>query len=184
MSFEATFRLTGNVQKMTKKFSILGSWYEKIPYFMTNSIIFFIFPCDDYFLRYYSYFILFKFCAWENFGVVTLCLRSLSSTSLSAWYQTLRRRMMQTRWARPKILTCLTKIYPIFKRTVFYIFRKNFGLLLTFRRLKLPNLRKFLNQKNNLRALGQNLAHSPTAHSIRLKSTIERICNFLSFLVI
>ena len=44
----------------------------------------------------------FKFWAWENFGVVTLCLRSLCSTSLSAWYLTLRRRMMQTRWARPE----------------------------------------------------------------------------------
>ena len=39
----------------------------------------------------------FKFWAWENFGVVTLCLRSLCSTSLSAWYLTLRRRMLQTR---------------------------------------------------------------------------------------
>ena len=55
-----------------------------------------------------------------------------------------------------KILTCLTKIYPLFKGTVFHNFRKNFGPLLTSHRLKLPNLRKLLNQKNILRALCNN----------------------------
>ena len=49
-----------------------------------------------------------------------------------------------------KIHTCLTKIYPLFKETVFHKFRKNFGPLLTSHRLKLPNLRKLLNQKNIL----------------------------------
>ena len=123
MSFEVWVRATGNFHNLTEKNFLEGYWYEKNLYRLTNFKILFIFPCDNYFGTYLSYYILVNLGCGEILVWYFKAGGYCAVLAWSAWYHTPNTqqwlRGTQSRLGRPKIFC--TKNIPYSRDTLLEI---------------------------------------------------------------